>query len=85
MNAALAELFMSSFFPSHSSYPLITLDQWIRGEKRAVHQDSQQQHQAVCRETWPWAPVDILARQRSGEEMVSGQKHLRFAEAQPES
>lgn len=24
-------------------------------EKRAIHQDSQQQRQAVCIETWPWA------------------------------
>jgi len=60
-------------------------------EKGAIHQDSQQQHQAVCRETWPWGPVEISARQRpkthskSSEEMVSRQKHYCFAVAQPES
>ena len=58
---------------------------------RQIHQDSPQKHQAVCRETWLWAPVDISAQQRpkthseSGEEMVSGQKHERFAVAQKET
>ena len=58
---------------------LITVNGTMK--KTAIHQDTQQQYQAVCRETWPWAPVDISVRQqlkthiKSGEEMVSGQKH----------